>query len=75
LDLVGPWTVNTPIGKTVLKAFIAIELATCWFEIFEIYNKILETVMDVFHTQWLCCYPRPIQVIFDNGSEFKNVFK
>jgi hypothetical protein len=31
--------------------------------------------MDAFHNKWLCCYPRPIQVTFDNGSEFKSVFK
>jgi transposase InsO family protein len=31
--------------------------------------------MDAFHNKWLCQYPRPIQVTFDNGSEFKSVFK
>jgi transposase InsO family protein len=31
--------------------------------------------MDAFHNNWLCRYPRPIQVTFDNGSEFKSVFK
>jgi transposase InsO family protein len=31
--------------------------------------------MDVFHNSWLCRYPRPIQVTFENGPEFKSVFK
>jgi hypothetical protein len=31
--------------------------------------------MDAFHNNWLCCYPRPIQVTFENGSEFKSVFR
>jgi transposase InsO family protein len=31
--------------------------------------------MDAFHNNWLCCYHRPMQVTFDNGSEFKSVFK
>jgi hypothetical protein len=31
--------------------------------------------MYAFHNNWLCRYPRPIQVTFDNGSEFKSVFK
>jgi transposase InsO family protein len=31
--------------------------------------------MDAFHNNWLCRYPRHIQVTFDNGSEFKSVFK
>jgi hypothetical protein len=30
--------------------------------------------MDAFRNNWLCRYPRPIQVTFDNGSEFKSVF-
>jgi hypothetical protein len=31
--------------------------------------------MDEFHNNWICRYPRTIQVTFDNGSEFKSVFK
>jgi hypothetical protein len=31
--------------------------------------------MDAFHNNWFCRYPRPIKVTFDNGSEFKSVFK
>jgi transposase InsO family protein len=31
--------------------------------------------MDAFHNNWMCRYPRPIQVTFDNGSDFKSVFK
>jgi transposase InsO family protein len=31
--------------------------------------------MDTFHNNLLCRYPRPIQVKFDNGSEFKSVLK
>jgi hypothetical protein len=26
--------------------------------------------MDPFHKNWHCLYPRPIQVTFDNGSDF-----
>jgi hypothetical protein len=31
------------------------------------------TAMDAFHNNWLCHYPRPIQVMFDNSSELKSV--
>jgi hypothetical protein len=31
--------------------------------------------MDVFHNNWLCRYPRPIQVTFDNGYDLKSFFK
>ena len=30
--------------------------------------------MEVFNNAWLCRYPRPQYVRFDNGSEFKSVF-
>jgi transposase InsO family protein len=31
--------------------------------------------MDAFHNNLCCCYHRPIQVSFENGSEFKSFFK
>jgi hypothetical protein len=31
--------------------------------------------MDAFHNNGLCRYPRPVQVTFDNGSEFKSVLR
>ena len=66
---------STPSGKKQLLAFTAIDPATGWFEVVDIPDTSAGTVMDAFHTQWLCRYPRPTKVIFDNGSEFKNVFK
>jgi hypothetical protein len=30
--------------------------------------------MYTFHNNWLCRYPRPMQVTFDNGSKLKNIF-
>jgi transposase InsO family protein len=32
-------------------------------------------MMNAFHNNWLCGYPRPIQVTFDNGPEFRSFFK
>jgi hypothetical protein len=75
VDLVGPWEVNTISGVKTLRYFTAIDPATSWPEICEIIDKISQEVMDAFHNNWLCCYPRPIQVTFDNGSKFKSVFK
>jgi hypothetical protein len=31
--------------------------------------------MDAFHNKWRCSYHTPIQVTFDNGSEFKSILK
>jgi hypothetical protein len=54
---------------------LTIDPATSWPEICEITDKRSQTVMDAFHNNWLCRYRRPIQVTFDNGSEFKSVFE
>jgi hypothetical protein len=65
--LVGPWKVKTPSGTKNLRCVTAIDPAASWPEIVEITDKRSQTVMDAFHNIWLCCYPRPIQVTFDNG--------
>jgi hypothetical protein len=44
--------------------------ATSWFEVVEIPNKRAVTCANLVENTWLCCYPRPLQCIFDNGSEF-----
>jgi hypothetical protein len=74
-DLVGPWSIKTPSGVQKLRAVTAIDSATGRFEISDIPNKAAGTVIDTFHNNWLCRYPRPIQVTADNGSELKSVFK
>jgi hypothetical protein len=75
VDLIGPWKVKTPSGVKILKCFTAIDPVTSWPEICEITDKRSQIVMDAFHNNWLCRYPRTIQVTFENGSEFKSVFK
>jgi hypothetical protein len=75
VDLSGPCKVKTPSGVKTLRCFTAIDPATSWPEICEITDKRSQTVMDAFHNNWLCRYPRPIQVTFDNGSEFESVFR
>ena len=51
-----------------------IDPVTGWFEIKAIIKPDAATVMDAFYEAWLCRYPRPEQIGFDNGSEFKQVF-
>jgi hypothetical protein len=51
-----------------------IDPVTGWFEIMAIKKPDASTVMDAFHNAWLCRYPRPTEIGFDNGGEFKNVF-
>ena len=51
-----------------------IDPLTGWFEIKAILKPDAATVMDAFYDAWLCRYPRPAEIGFDNGSEFKDVF-
>jgi hypothetical protein len=73
--LIGPWKVKTQSGVKPLRCFTAIDPATSWPEICEISDKRSQTVMDAFHNNWLCRYPRPIQATFDNGSKLKVFLK
>jgi hypothetical protein len=74
IDLVGPWTVQTPSGKKYLSALTCIDPATGWFEMIEVPDKTAESVMEAFNDIWLCRYPRPQMVRFDNGGKFKAEF-
>ena len=75
VDLIGPYEIRTPTQKHVLRAFTAIDPATGWFEVTGIPDKSAETIMDAFNNTWLTRYPRPKIVKYDNGSEFKALFK
>jgi hypothetical protein len=71
VDLVRPWKVKTPSCTKTLRCFTAIDSATSWPEICEITDKRSQTVMDAFNNNWICRYPRPIQVTFDMVLNFK----
>jgi len=40
-----------------------------------IIDKSAATVSNLFNKTWLCRYPRPTYLIYDNGGEFKSHFK
>ena len=75
VDLVGPFTIKTPLKTHSLLALTMIDPATGWFEIVEATNKSAASVQDLFHNTWLARYPRPQFIVFDNGGEFKREFK
>ena len=41
---------------------------------YEYIDKSSARVSQMFNNTWLCRYPRPRKVVFDNGSEFKQYF-
>ena len=70
-DLIGPYKVQDASGRIhELLALTMINPATSWFEIIEIPNKSSETVALALDRQWLCHYPRPQYITFDQGGEF-----
>ena len=74
VDFIGPYTVKTPTKTWELRAMTMIDPATRWFEIESIYAPTAEQAMEAFNNQWLCRYPRPEAITYDNGGEFKAVF-
>ena len=79
VDLIGPYKIKnvndpTKVKPRELRALTMIDPVTGWFEIKAINKPDASTVMDAFYEAWMCRYPRPEQIGFDNGGEFKDVF-
>ena len=74
VDLIGPYTIETPKGKVNLRAMTMIDPATSWFEIAAITDPNSDSCQKAFDSYWLARYPRPREVGFDNGKEFKWLF-
>jgi transposase InsO family protein len=70
VDLIGPWTLT--IGENNLKfsALTMIDLVTNLVEIVRLSNKTAAHVAIQFENTWLSRYPRPLNVIHDQGGEF-----
>jgi transposase InsO family protein len=77
VDMIGPWTVqftltNQPGTTRVehLQALTIIDKGTGWPEFVATRSKASQHIALLFDGVWLCRYPRPSRVIFDNGGEF-----
>ena len=76
VDLIGPYRVKGPKRKTYdLRAMTMIDPASSWFEIAAIAEPSAQEAQAVLDSYWLARYPRPKEIGFDNGSEFKSVFR
>ena len=73
--MMGPLTVKTANGKKTLLLLTMIDQATRWFEMKEIPNQSVDAVSKVFDDTWLCRYPCPQFIGYDNGKDYKGVFK
>ena len=74
VDCIGPCPVRTPTKTYELRAMTMIDPATGWFEIARIINPNTDEAQRAFDSCWLARYPRPVEVGYDNGSEFKWLF-
>ena len=77
VDLVGPYPVKIKGSKKDihLRAMTMIDPTTGWFEIREVDAPTADCCQEVFDDTWLSRYPRPSKIGFDNGGEFKSVFR
>jgi len=75
VDLVGPYMVKTPSKTHTFRAMTMIDPATGWFEIAPIDAPNSDNTQRIFDSYWLARYPRPQECGYDNGSEFKYLFK
>lgn len=53
-----------------MQALTIINKATGWPEFVAIHNNSGQHIALSFGSEWLCCYPRPAKVIYNNGTEF-----
>jgi len=75
VDLFGPWTFQCSAGKDhQLRAVSIIDSGLRWIELHEYSSKSSEDISLIFDREWLCRYPRPRMVVFDNGTEFSSEF-
>jgi hypothetical protein len=79
VDLLGSFTIMTPVKAHSLLALTMIDPANGWFGIVKATNKSATStlIQDLFHNTWLEHYPRAEFIIFDNRSmsKFKREFK
>ena len=75
VDLIGPYTIQSKKKTYTLRAMTMIDPATSWFEVARIKTKTSKEAQRIFDSYWLARYPRPQEVGFDNGSEFKHLFQ
>ena len=75
VNLIGPYTIKRK-AKTPLTLWCVtmIDPATGWFEVKQIKDKQAITVANVVEQTWLCRYPWPTQINYDQGTEFMAEF-
>ena len=58
VELIGPFTENTPKVKFDLRAITMIDPATRWLEVADVASPSAKGAMEAFNDAWLTRYPR-----------------
>ena len=77
VDLIGPYSIKVR-GKqqpVTLRAMTMIDPATGWFEVVAVDAPTADACQRAMDDTWINRYPRPKEIGFDNGGEFKAVFR
>ena len=75
MGLISPWAFTNFNGiECLIRAVTMIDVATRWIEILPYSNNKSNIVLFIFNREWICCYPRPRIIIFDNGTNFSSEF-
>ena len=77
VDCWGPKTVKNKNGTNyTIHVLTMIDPVTGWFEVAALQdNPNANEIQRLFDSHWLARYPRPVEIGFDNGSEFKMEFQ
>ena len=72
VNCIGPWKVQVPSSKPIhFYALTCINPVTNLIEIIRFEGPpTAKKVKSLFENHWLACYPRPLRIVHDNGSEF-----
>ena len=72
VDIIGPYVIRIKGQKENLhlKSVTVIDPITGWFEIVQYNDKIVISIVNFFETTWLSGYSRPMEIMYDQGSEF-----
>ena len=76
IDTVGPWSINIEgYGKLVINAYSIIDTCSNLLELKQASQMNptgLESIQ-VLEDTWLSRYPKPVRIIYDQGTEYRNV--
>jgi transposase InsO family protein len=70
VDLIGPWTLSIGDQKFRFSASTMIDMVTNLVEVVRVTNKTSAHIALKFENTWLARYPKPANVIHDQGGEF-----